>query len=164
MMNLVPSYDPVLHRPTRQVDGHEIPTLGPLVEELIKTMEETGGIGLAAPQVGLDLNLFVMRWANNTRVCINPQIIETSEETNELEEGCLSYPNLRLKIRRPLWAVVCWQDAEGNLQQAKIFGMESRVFLHEWDHCQGICFTDRVGKTTLLMAKKRADKKYRRKP
>lgn len=160
-MRLVPSHDPLLHKPTRAVSEDEIPTLGPLIHDTIRTMDEKNGMGLAAPQVGSDLNLFVMRWLDQVRVCINPQIIETSEEVYEAEEGCLSYPDLRLDIRRPLWAMVCWQDTEGSLQQARLLGMEARIFLHEWDHCQGICFTDRVGRTTLMMAKKRADKQAR---
>lgn len=161
MMKLVPSHDPTLHKPTRMISDDEIPTLGPLIEDMIKLMDEKGGLGLAAPQIGSDLALFVMKWLDQVRVCINPQIIETSEEIYEAQEGCLSYPNLRLNIRRPLWAMVCWQDTDGSLQQTKLFGMEARIFLHEWDHCQGICFTDRVGKTTLMMAKKRAEKEAR---
>ncbi len=163
MMRLVPSYDPVLHTLTRKIDDEEIPTLVPFIEDMIKVMDEKGGLGLAAPQIGSDLNLFVMRWANQTRACINPQIIQTSEETDEIDEGCLSYPNLKLSIRRPLWVIVSWQDTEGALHQSKLVGMEARIFLHEWDHCQGICFTDRVGKTSLMMAKKRAEKESRRK-
>jgi peptide deformylase len=163
MMKLIPSYDPILHTLTRPVNEEEISDLSPIIKNMIDIMDEKGGLGLAAPQVGSDLNLFVMRWIGTPRICINPQIIETSEETEEIEEGCLSYPNLRLSIRRPLWAVVRWQDAKGDLNQSKLYGMEARIFLHEWDHCQGICFTDRVGKTTLMMAKKRAEKESRRK-
>jgi peptide deformylase len=163
MMKLVPSYDSILHTPTRPINEEEISALGALIESMIEIMDEKGGLGLAAPQIGSNLNLFVMRWIGNPRICINPQVIETSEETDEVEEGCLSYPNLRLEIRRPLWAVVRWQDLDGTLNQSKLYGMEARIFLHEWDHCQGICFTDRVGKTTLMMAKKRAEKESRRK-
>jgi peptide deformylase len=163
MMRLVPSYDPVLHKPTMSIKEEELPALGDVIAGMISVLDEKEALGLAAPQVGSGLNLFVMRWMGQTRVCINPQVIETSEETAEVDEGCLSYPNLRLGIKRPLWATVCWQDTEGSLHQTKLFGMEARIFLHEWDHCQGICFTDRVGKTTLLMAKKRAEKESRRK-
>jgi len=163
MMKLIPNYDPVLHRPTNPVDLDKVGDLSSIIQQMYDVMAESGGIGLAAPQVGLDLNLFVMDWMGVKRTCINSVIMETSEETYSAEEGCLSFPNLRLDVSRPNWAMVGWFDENGEPHKTKLVGMEARVFLHEWDHCQGICFTDRVGKVTLRMAKAKAEKAARRK-
>ena len=162
-MQLVPSNDPILHRPAKSVDLADLPNLTATISELQQQMTISGGIGLSANQVGLDLAMFVMEWVGEKRVCINPVVIETSEEIGSEDEGCLSFPELRLTIKRPLWAIVGWFDETGEARKTKLVGLEARVFLHEWDHLQGICFTDRVGKVTLMMAKKRAEKLARRK-
>lgn len=161
MMTLVPSYDPVLHTPATQVEASQIQDLGPTIQQMRQVMDSNGGIGLAAPQIGVPLRLFIMRWMQEDRVCINPQIMEASTEMDSMEEGCLSFPHLRLTVNRPLWIQALWIDETGHEHHRKLHGLEARVFLHEWDHCQGICFTDRVGKTTLMLAKKRAAKAAR---
>lgn len=161
MMKLVPSYDTVLHTPAAPVEDSQIQDLAATIQQMREVMQQNGGIGLAAPQVGVPLSMFLMRWMQEDRVCINPQIAETSSETDEMEEGCLSFPHLRLPVKRPLWIQALWTDETGRSHCRKLHGLEARVFLHEWDHCQGICFTDRVGKTTLMLAKKRAAKTAR---
>jgi peptide deformylase len=162
-MQLVSKHDPILRNPTKPVDLDKIADLVPTFEEMYAVMRHDGGIGLAAPQVGLDINLFVMEWMGVKRTCINPVILEASEETSTENEGCLSFPHLNLPVTRPLWAVVGWFDETGTPRKDKLVGLEARVFLHEWDHCHGILFTDRVGKVTLHLAKAKADKKARRK-
>lgn len=162
-MQLVSSHDPILRKQTKSVELEQISSLSSIFEEMFTIMKTRGGIGLAAPQVGLDINMFVMDWMGVKRTCINPVIFETSEETASADEGCLSFPNLRLPVTRPLWAIVGWFDETGEARKDKLVGLEARVFLHEWDHCQGICYTDRVGKVKLEMAKRKADKLARRK-
>jgi len=161
-MNLVNSYNPILRKPAKLLEIADIPNHAETFKSLHDTMKTSGGLGIAAPQVGLDLNAFVMDWMGVIRVCINPMVFEVSEETDEQEEGCLSFPGLRLKITRPLWAIVGWFDENGQACKDKLVGIEARVFLHEWDHVQGIVFTDRVGKVTLMRAKARAEKLARR--
>ena len=161
-MQLVSSYDPILRKQTKSIELEQIPDLISTFNEMHAMMETSGGLGLAAPQVGLDISVFVMNWVGVKRTCINPVIFETSEETASEDEGCLSFPDLRLPVTRPLWAIVGWFDEAGEARKTKLVGLEARVFLHEWDHCQGICFTDRVSKVKLEMAKRKANKLARR--
>jgi peptide deformylase len=161
-MHLVKNTDRVLRSKTADVDLEQLDQLSETFAQMYEIMGESGGVGLAAPQVGLDINVFVMEWMGVRRTCINPVIFEASSETYEAEEGCLSFPGLKLDVARPNWAVVGWFDEKGNPHKSKLVGFEARVFLHEWDHCQGILFTDRVGKVSLMMAKKKAAKESRR--
>lgn len=155
-MKLVESHNPILHQQVQPVELKDIPTLTLIFEEMHNAMLLNQGIGLAAPQVGLNLNAFVMNCMGNKRTCINPQVVSTSEEMETDEEGCLSFPNLRLPVSRPFSIVANWIDEQGYEHTETLMGLEARCFLHEWDHCQGICFTDRVGKVTLHLAKKKA--------
>lgn len=158
-MKLIDSHDPILRQPTVSVELTTIPELLPTLEDMHTTMHNNNGIGLAAPQVGLNINAFVMNCMGNKRTCINPEIISTSDEMESAEEGCLSYPGLRLPINRPFSILAMWIDEHGYEHTETLFGLEARCFLHEWDHLQGICFTDRVGKVTLHLAKKKARRK-----
>lgn len=162
-MQLIKNTDPLLRKPAKELSLDQIPAMREQFSQMHDVMHARGGIGLAAPQVGLDANVFVMEWMGVQRTCINPIILEASEERYEAEEGCLSFPGLRLTIERPNWILAGWYDEDAQPKTAKLVGMEARVFLHEWDHCQGILFTDRVGKVTLMLAKKRAEKEARRK-
>jgi peptide deformylase len=136
-----------------------LPELVTTFEEMHQTMKINNGIGLAAPQVGLNLNAFVMNVMGNKRTCINPSILSVSPEMENQEEGCLSFPGLRLPVNRPFSIIANWIDETGKEHTESLMGLEARCFLHEWDHCQGICFTDRVGKVTLHLAKKKARRK-----
>lgn len=161
-MQLISEYSDVLHAPTRDIELDEIPGLTQTISDMLETMKLNNGVGLAAPQVGLGINLFVMEWEGHSRVCINPVIAHASEELAIAEEGCLSFPNLRLQIKRPVSIHAAWYDQTGQPQSAVLNDTEARIFLHEWDHCRGICFTDRVGPVTLIMAKNKAEKLTRR--
>ena len=95
-------------------------------------------------------------------VCFNPKIITLSEETVLMDEGCLSYPGLWLKVRRAEGIEVTYENVKGELQEKAMFGLEARVFQHEYDHMEGTNFTKRVSKLKLDLAKKRL-KKVRKK-
>lgn len=155
-MKLIDSHDPILKQQQTVVEILEIPKLTSIFEEMHDTMANNNGIGLAAPQVGLNLNAFVMNVGGIKRTCINPTIVSTSNEMEINEEGCLSFPKLRLPVSRPFSIIASWIDETGYDHTETLMGLEARCFLHEWDHCQGICFTDRVGKVTLHLAKKKA--------
>lgn len=161
-MKLIENYNEILKRSTRPVDLTEIPGMQDIVQDMHATMLEHRGLGLAAPQVGLDISLFVMNCSGNKRTCFNPQIISTDDNMNTEKEGCLSFPFLHLSVTRPFSIVASWVDENGYEYTETLMGLEARCFLHEWDHCQGIVFTDRVGKTTLHLAKKAAVKRARR--
>ena len=88
-------------------------------------------------------------------ICFNPEIIWVSEETSLEEEGCLSYPNLYLKIRRPVSIKVTYEDVNENTISQGFDGLESRIFQHEYDHVDGIDFTDKASPLVLKRAKKK---------
>ena len=131
-------------------------------EDMVKLMIDSNGIGLSANQVGIDAQLFVMGdKPDNAIICINPQVIQHTEEAVLDMEGCLSFPNIYVKVLRPKEIAVEFYDHELKKQQIKINGYSAKCFLHEYDHLQGITFKDRVSKLKWDMAKKKG-KKYAR--
>ena len=134
-----------------------------LEKAMIDFMLTNKGIGLAANQVGLTKRVFVM--GSNTLegfpapfALFNPRIIEASEETVLDEEGCLSYPGLYLKLKRPSWVIAEYQDSKGNFNEIKVDGYLSKCFQHELDHLDGVCFVDRVSQMKLQLAMKKLRK------
>jgi peptide deformylase len=114
-----------------------------LAQALVMEMRDFGGIGLAAPQLGFKLRVFAMRAEPNI-VCFNPRIVMPSTEELYLEEGCLSFPGLIVKVKRPRHVRVRFQDANAEMQTETYTGMAARVFQHELDHLDGILFYDRA--------------------
>jgi len=135
--------------------------------EMLACMALSDGIGLAAPQVGKNIRLFVMNNSPEVLVCINPVIIETSEFSSVSLEGCLSFPGLYLDIIRPITVKVAYFDVEGDLVERDLDGILARCFQHELDHLNGILFTSHVKKIKLDQARRKAKiterKKIRRK-
>lgn len=115
-------------------------------QELIKFMYEKNGLGLAANQVGVPYRIFAMRGAPENFVCFNPRIIGISETIVNLEEGCLSYPGLYVKIKRPEFVRVRFNTPNGNIMTKQFIGMTARCFQHEYDHLEGIRFYDKANK------------------
>lgn len=115
-------------------------------KELVKTMYEKNGLGLAANQVGVPYRIFAMRGSPENFVVFNPRIIDFSPDEVTLEEGCLSYPNLIVKIKRPSIIKVRFNTPNGDALTKEFAGMSARVFQHEFDHLNGIRFYDRAGK------------------
>ena len=125
-----------------------------LAEDMIKTMDAQKGIGLAAPQIGHPIRLFVLRnyiededsdqEFSDPQVYINPKILKVSKETDLEIEGCLSIPGIREQVERPLTIVIEAMDLEGKLFTEEIFGYNARVRLHENDHLNGVLFIDRI--------------------
>lgn len=134
--------DPVLKRAAREVteiDG----TFVKLVDTMFDTMYEAPGVGLAAPQVGVQQRFFVYDVGDDPQVVLNPRIVETSGEWT-YEEGCLSIPGMSFEIVRPKIVTVQGVDLDGN--EIVIEGDEllGRVFLHEIDHLDGVLMFDRL--------------------
>lgn len=136
-------------------------------EELVKQMSifmtNNGGVGLAAPQVGINKRLFIMGNFTKLVACINPKIITLSDERENDLEGCLSFPDLFMKVKRPTIAVVQYQTITGELVERGLTGLECRVFLHEYDHLIGITFDQRVGNLSFKMAKDKRNKEAKKK-
>ena len=114
---------------------------------LIDNMIHHNGIGISANQIGIWERAFAMvrdLENNEVMVCFNPRIIKSYSEEVEMEEGCLSYPELFLKIKRPDKIVVKYEDEDKKTHKMKLEGLASRVFQHEYDHMEGVDFTQRT--------------------
>jgi|TARA_R110002074_G_scaffold235634_1_gene407494 peptide deformylase len=125
---------------------------------MVSFMRDKGGVGLAANQVGYNFKMFVTEGEPAFAV-FNPTITFRSPNEVMLDEGCLSFPNLLLKIKRPSSIRVRFQDPYGNWITKQFAGMSARVFLHENDHLLGVDFTDKVSKLKLDMAQKKLKKR-----
>jgi peptide deformylase len=124
------------------------------VKEMLETMlapdpkTKVVGIGLAAPQVGILKRIIIVSFNVNTNkelktvIMINPEILDISDQTCVLEEGCLSLPEKFEKVRRPSKVKIRWQNLEGKWAEKKLDKWDARVFLHEYDHLEGKLFID----------------------
>lgn len=159
---LVPSTDPILFNPVASFDFSN-PPVDPvyLANSLIATMNHHNGMGLSANQCGLPYRVFVMR-SEQDAVFYNPKIIDVSSELVNLDEGCLSYPFLFVKIKRPMFIKARYTNAFGETITNKFVGMTARCFLHEMDHLEGINFTQRANKALLDRAKRQQSKVQKR--
>ena len=134
-----------------------------LEKDMIEFMLANRGIGLAANQIGITKRVFVM--GSNTIpnfpapfAVFNPTIKEASSELVLDEEGCLSYPGLFLKVKRPSWVVAEYQDSQGTVKEIRVDGYLNKCFQHEYDHLNGVCFVDRVSQMKLQLAMRRIRK------
>jgi peptide deformylase len=109
-------------------------------------MYERNALGLAANQVGNPYRIFAMRGSPENFVCFNPRIIDTSDKQIVLEEGCLSYPNLIVKVKRPESIRVRFNTPNGDTITRQFTGMTSRVFQHEYDHLEGSIFYNKANR------------------
>jgi len=137
--------DPILRKRAKKVNNFDN-IIKELTEEMFSTMYLYEGVGLAAPQVGVSLRLFIMdsREENGKKVVINPEIIEFLGEDVSEEEGCLSIPEIFEDVVRPEGVKVKYQDLEGKLIEEELHGYQARIFQHENDHLDGILFTDKL--------------------
>lgn len=134
-----------------------------LAEDMFETMIEADGVGLACPQVGKSLRMFVIIADDDVRrVFINPQIIKTSEEVSEYDEGCLSIPQVYETITRPVAVTVQALNEKGRPFTLEADGLLARIIQHEYDHLDGILYIDRgdpdFAKKTEVQFKKRAER------
>lgn len=158
-MKLVNKNDPILKTATIHFDFFN-PKFEPIqfAKDLVKFMYDNKGLGLAAPQVGVPYSIFAMRGEPENFVCFNPRIVDYSKETIVLEEGCLSFPGLILKIERPKHIRVRFETPNGDTLTKQFTGMTARIFQHEYDHTKGKRFFDNISKLKLDMAVKKAKK------
>lgn len=142
--NLVPITDPILKTYIDEFDFSN-PPIDPfqLAVDLSETMIYNNGIGLAANQIGLPYRAFAMT-GSPIHVCFNPRILDQTTEQVLLEEGCLSYPGLKVKIKRPKSIRVRFTKANGETVTEKFTGITARVFQHEFDHLNGEIFFNRA--------------------
>ena len=159
-MKLIKYPNEILAREVKDVDL-ENPGFDPkeLKTEMVKFMIDSNGIGLAANQIGLDAKVFVMGDSEeNSTMCINPTVLQYTEDTQDDIEGCLSFPNIFVKIKRPKEILAEWYDENLEKQTVKIEGYSAKCYLHELDHLLGITFKDRASNLKWNMASKKARK------
>ena len=154
ILQLVDCKDPILKQPLEPFDFSN-PPVNPLdlVTDLAETMLASNGIGLSANQCGLPYRVFVML-GQELIPCFNPKIVDVSEETVVMEEGCLSYPGLLVKVKRPRRIKVRYTEPNGETVTKVFDGMTARVFQHEMDHLDGINYQQRANKLHLEQARK----------
>tara|TARA_B100001564_G_C20398373_1_gene560030 strand:+ start:199 stop:744 length:546 start_codon:yes stop_codon:yes gene_type:complete len=167
-MKLIPPSDPRVQTAIAPFDDAMLKDEGfkdrkELTDKMYELMKKYGGIGLSANQIGLPFNMFVMGDHPNLEngmklTCFNPMIISKSEEEVVMEEGCLTFPFLFLKITRPRKVVVKYTDENNELKEGQLDGMMSRVFQHEYEHMLGRTFTEHASKLKLDRAYKKAEK------
>lgn len=160
---LVPCNDPIL-RSSIEKFNFENPQTDPieLAHILAQAVIKYDGLGISANQLGLPYRTFAIK-AEQIIVCYNPMVVDAGEETVYLEEGCLSFPNLYVKIKRPRRIKVRYTEPNGNVVTRKFDGMTARVFLHELDHLDGVVHLSRAHPVHVQQAKSRAKKLNRMK-
>ena len=129
---------------------------------LFEKMRDYHGLGLSANQVGLNLRAFVIGNDDFRMNVFNPEIVKVSDDMILMEEGCLSFPGVFLKVQRPTTIKVRYQNAKGELMEEDYNGLTARIFLHEYDHMQGITMQSRVSKLKWDMATKKVVKRTKR--
>jgi peptide deformylase len=137
VLDLITVPNPILNQPTNPVVTFDS-ALSNLVQDMFVTMYHHDGIGLAAPQVGLLSALFVIGLESHQKEYINPSIIESSQKTRFFEEGCLSIPDVLVRVKRPETVVIKAQTKTGVWFEETLSGMAATVFQHEFDHLNGI--------------------------
>lgn len=163
VLPIVITGDPVLHTPATDVTEFT-PELRELVNDMFETMDAAPGVGLAAPQVGIGLRLFVFGWVDDDDVehrgvAINPELwqsplsIEPLDEDFEAE-GCLSVPGERYPLRRAEHIILRAIDLDQKPFEIEAAGWLARIFQHEYDHLDGILYVDRLEHTYSKAAKK----------
>ena len=142
--------DPILRK--KATDVSKGTDLKPFIADMYETMYAANGIGLAAPQIGKSIRLFIVDGTSLTeeeedmtafkKAFINPVILKAEGEPWPFEEGCLSIPNIREKIMRPETVVIKYFDEEWNEKQEEYDGVKARIIQHEYDHIEGKLFID----------------------
>ncbi len=150
--------DPVLRKvsePVTEIDDE----IRDLFDGLIDTVEDAGGVGLAAPQIGVSKRVIVVvdideEGRRSPFLLVNPEIVSACGE-QAVEEGCLSIPEIYAKVRRPQSLVVKGLDQEGREVDIEASGLSARAFAHEIDHLDGILFVDRIGMVKRSLIKRK---------
>jgi len=153
IMQLAKDSDPILRRRTDNFDFNGSIDPEQLSKDMAPIMFENGGIGLAAPQIGLNYRMFLIGDSEGAVACFNPKIVEVSKELIYDNEGCLTFPGLYLRIGRPKEVVAEFTDSTGKQQTMTFTEIMARCYLHELEHLDGILYTDKVGKVALQLAK-----------
>lgn len=155
---------PVLRKPAGPVDDPADPAVQALIDDMLVTMADANGVGIAAPQVNVPLTIFIVASRPNPRyphapamqptAMLNPEIVWASGETEKGWEGCLSVPGLRGLVPRHRRIGVRYLTRAGELREEEYAGFIARIFQHEFDHIRGLVFVDRVTDTRDFVTEK----------
>lgn len=161
-MNVVRFPNPILRERMPDFDFSN-PPIDPkqLEKDLIEEMLKNDGIGLAANQLGIKARVFAMGhkdYPDAAKAFFNPVITANTDSVEDLEEGCLSFPGIFVKIKRPTAIKARWQNSSGEWEEGEFDGYNCKCFLHEYDHLEGITFQDRVSSLKWALAVKKANK------
>lgn len=165
--------DPVLRKVAVDIDA-DYPNLKELITNMKETMYNASGVGLAAPQIGKAIRLFIIDASpfaedeslskeerdvleNFNRVFINAEILEEEGEEWAFSEGCLSIPDIRQDVFRQPKVTFTYQDEDFNTHTETLEGLAARVFQHEYDHIEGILFTDKLSSLKKRLLKKKLE-------
>ncbi len=165
--------DPVLRKVGKEINA-DYPNLKELIANMKETMYNASGVGLAAPQIGKDIRLFIIDASpfaededldeadrealkNFNKVFINAKIIEEEGEEWPFNEGCLSIPNVREDVYRHEKVTFEYQDENFNTHTETLTGLAARVFQHEYDHIEGVLFTDKLSSLKKRLIKKKLE-------
>lgn len=166
MLTIIKFPDPILREKMPTFDFQH-PNFDPvkLEKDLIEAMFANNGIGLSANQAGIKARVFVMgnkNFPEAAQAFFNPEILDATHQIDELEEGCLSFPGIYVKVRRPLKIKARWQDSSGNFKEGEFENYACKCFLHELDHLEGIVYKDRVSNLKWTQSVKKSIKYNKR--
>ena len=160
----------VLRNKSVEIDS-SYPDFKKLIDDMWITLGEASGVGLAAPQIGKNIRLFIVDctpWSEEVpelaefrKVFVNPEIYEHSEETDLFEEGCLSLPGIHENVRRPIRIRMRYLDENFVEHDEEITGKPARVIQHEYDHIEGMVFTDHLAPIRKNLIKNKLQKMAR---
>ena len=142
-MELLKEDDKKLRRKSKRVDKID-DKIRNIAASMVECMEKNKGIGLAAPQVGILKRIIVVMVNEQPKVMVTPEIIFTSKETCVMNEGCLSFPNTFLDIKRPQKITIKYRNLSGHPMIETYEGLTARIIFHEIDHLEGIVFIDHI--------------------
>ncbi|MGJ1266368.1 peptide deformylase [Sphingobacterium spiritivorum] len=161
--------DPVLRKKTQEID-EDYPEIKELIANMYDTMYAAHGVGLAAPQIGLPIRVFVIDASpfaedddedkslkDFKKVFINPIIVEETGEKWGFNEGCLSIPDINEEVFRPANVVINYLDENFEEHEIELSGLAARIVQHEYDHLEGKLFTDKLGPLKKAMLKGKLD-------
>ncbi len=135
--------DPILNKKTTLIKDPTSPEIQELIFEMLETMEKNNGLGIAAPQVGKSVRLCIVKLDGQTHILINPILKSKSWKKEIEEEGCLSFPEIFVPVKRHYRVKVEALDRKGNKKIIQAEGLLARAFQHEIDHLDGITIEDR---------------------
>ena len=162
-MKIVKFPDTILRERMPEFDFSN-PTHDPvkLEKDMLELMYQHNGIGLAANQIGEKVRMFVMGHKDRPddgMAFFNPVVVANTEDVQDLEEGCLSFPGIFVNIKRPRAIKARWQNSKGETMEGEFTGYECKCFLHELDHLEGIVFQDRVSTLKWALGVKKSKRK-----